>query len=158
MAAKKSKKTKKWTEAANPRPADMPPRREELGKPHTREVPCTGDPAELEACALTLVGLIEEEAKVKEQKREANAKYREKLAGLDDRKTKISGALKSHRVLKPALVQEYLCADNMVEVVRVDTGEVVEKRVAESRDLQPDLFAEGTGTAGSDEGDDDDDE
>ncbi len=154
MAAKKKAKKTKWTEGANPAADHLPPRREELGKPHTREVPVTGDPSELEACAITLVGVIEEEAKVKEQKREANTKYREKLAGLDDRKTKVSGALKSHRVLKPVVVQEFLCAGNMVEVVRVDTGEVVEKRTAESRDLQPDLFA-GGGPAGDDEGDDD---
>ena len=117
-------------------------RRTKLHKPHTKDVMVDANTAETASIALELCTVLEEEAKVKEKKRESNAGYREKLAGLDDRKKKLSECVRSNRKLEPVRVQEWLVG-NEVEICRIDTGEVVERRTATSEDLQAEIPTDG---------------
>jgi len=149
MASKKGRKKKskngaeataeaKWTTGENPRPIEeqAPLTRENHGNPYTRELPTEATASELALIAHELADVLDEEKRVKEEKREANAVYRQKLAGLDDRKAKLSECVKTDRKLEQVKVQEVLRSDNLIEVIRTDTGVVIETRTATADDLQ----------------------
>lgn len=123
--------------------AQEPMTREKHGAPYTRPLPTEATATELSVLAHELADVLDEEARVKEDKRNANAVYREKLAGLDDRKKTLSECVKTDRKIEAVIVQEFIRSDNMVEVVRTDTGALVETRTATSDDLQRDVPLDG---------------
>ncbi len=89
-----------------------------------------------------LAVIIRERKEVLEQKRESNAQYREKLSGYDARFDDLATSVE-----KSTELQDVICIDvldvrtNVVDVIRTDTGEIVETRVAKKEELQETLFA-----------------
>lgn len=171
MASKKKKPAKvkngapaeqqtTWTTGENPQPilAQEALTREDHGKPYTRELPSEATASELAVIAHELANVLDEERLVKEEKREANAVYRQKLAGLDDRKAKLSECVKTDRKLEQVVVQEKLRSDNLIEVIRTDTGVVIETRPATAEDLQRKIPLGDDKVAHKKLGDDDDDD
>jgi hypothetical protein len=144
-APTKTTKGPKMTLGENPRivdPRSNEGRREKIGKAHTKDVMVDANIEETATIAHELCSVLDEESRVKEKRRESNAGFREKLAGLDDRKKKLSECVRSNRKLEPVRVQEWLVGTE-VEICRIDTGEIVERRTATTDDLQAELPAEG---------------
>jgi hypothetical protein len=147
MASKKRKKAAPgpaggtFTEGENPRPKGTQEtlHREKHRKPYTRELPVDANDREVADLARELADVLLEEAKVKEKRRNATAGFRDQLAGFDDRKKKLSECVHSSRKLVPVRVQEYQLATGEIEVVRIDSGEVVDRRTAEAEDRQRDI-------------------
>lgn len=150
MPKKKNKKKNEatWTAGANPKPVtepaageQQPITREKHGNEYAKELPSEATATELAAIAHQLANVLDEEARIKSDKREANTVFREQLAGLDSLKKKLAECVKTDRKLVPVKCQEFLRSDNLIEVIRLDTSEVIETRQATSDDLQQEMDA-----------------
>jgi hypothetical protein len=145
MASKRKTKGKSegvpFTEGANPRPKGQQEtiHREKHRKPYTRELPVDANEAEVAKMAHELAGLNIQLGIIKSAKRESNAKFREKIASIDDQTKKLSECVQSNRKLVQVRVQEFMLATGEIEIVRVDSGEVVDRRVADNEDRQRDI-------------------
>jgi hypothetical protein len=108
-----------------------------------RDLPCRIEPDSVPARAAELARVITDRDTVREAKREANAKFREKLAFFDERMTELAMQVTAHVETRPVkCVEVLLTRTNEMQVVRLDTGEVVELRTATATELQEDLFPE----------------
>lgn len=104
---------------------------------------------------LEMSKLIREGARVREEKREANAKYREQLAGFNDRLGKLAEENESGLETVDVEVVEWLITrTNTIEVRREDTGELVSSRAATAADMQPNLPFPSVGDIEASEGHD----
>ena len=111
--------------------------------------------AQLPERMLEMSKLIREGARVREEKREANAKYREQLAGFNDRLGKLAEENESGLETVDVEVVEYLITrTNTIEVRREDTGELVSSRAATAADMQPNLPFPSVGDIEASEGHD----
>lgn len=117
-------------------------------------LPCKLEPSDIPARAAELAKTIREREEMLELKREANAKYRERIAYFDERLTSLAEAVEGKTEKRSVPCIEYLLPrTNEIQVVRQDTHEVVERRAAEPQDLQEGLF-DGKGRDKDSDGDD----
>ena len=78
-----------------------------------------------------------------EARRNDMAHPKEILTGIDQRMAELAESVEVHVKYEDVECVERLYGDNEVRIVRVDTGDVIETRVADPEDLQPELFDEG---------------
>lgn len=142
MASKKTSKKaapKRSARArANGKHADAEERIERARYPET--LACKFDPVDLPERADALARVVQEREGVLEDKREANAKYREKLAALNERMSELAEQVgKKLERREVECVEYFIPRLNKVEVIRSDTGEVISQRAAKAEDRQEDL-------------------
>lgn len=111
---------------------------------HTRKLPVQADHAELDLAATSLGRLVEEQASVKEQRREAMAGFRDKLSHIQESMNEVAETVRNRTRLVDVECITYLLPTNEIQVVRADTCEVVESRVATAEELQETLPVNGT--------------
>lgn len=143
MASKKKKNAKtngEWTEGENPEPkGGAPTHSSPHRKPYSRKVAVDASPEESSAVAHDLADLLTREATVKARRREFMAGIKEELSGIQDRKMELVECVRSNRKLVDVRVQEFFVADGTIEVRRIDSGEIVERRTADAEDHQRSL-------------------
>ena len=72
-----------------------------------------------------------------EEKRQANAKFRDKIHFFDERLTELGESVRSKTEIRDVEVVEMLIVEtNEIRIVRLDTGEIVSTRTAEVQDRQ----------------------
>jgi hypothetical protein len=136
-----------WSTGENPKPVSEPEPepeppaslREKHGQEYARELPVVATLSDLAQLGQQLAATVDEVTTVKTFRRESNAQFREQLTSLEAQQKKLSECMKSGRKLEPVTCQEYMRKDNLIEVVRLDTGEIVETRQATSDDLQKEI-------------------
>ncbi len=142
-----SKKNKKKHETngssghadTTPAPASIPSGATKTGHVYTQSLPVKLDEEQLMAIRVDLTNAtmarVGKEAEV--------AELRDEIKGLKDHEAKLVGQLEKGTEEGEVECQDYLLADQSVQTVRVDTGEVVgEPRAADAEDLQSDMFDE----------------
>lgn len=87
-----------------------------------------------------LAKTIHERNAVRLKRREANAEFREQLAYFDEMLESLATDVELHTESRDVECVERLTAQNEIETVRLDTGEILSTRTAEARDLQEDLL------------------
>lgn len=87
-----------------------------------------------------LAKTIHERNAVRLQRREANAQFREQLAYFDEMLESLATDVELHTESREVDCVERLTAQNEIETVRLDTGEILSTRTAEAKDLQEDLL------------------
>jgi hypothetical protein len=88
-----------------------------------------------------LAKIIQDRAALLEEKREANANYREKISFFNELLDELATSVQKHTELRQVQCVERLIVEtNQIEVVREDTGEVVRTRTADVSDRQEALF------------------
>lgn len=83
--------------------------------------------------------LIQEKDELEEELKASKADYKAKIAEVDSKRAAALGAIRSGRVKREMIVEEWVTDQN--EVVRVDkvTGEEIGRRNATARELQEEL-------------------
>jgi hypothetical protein len=107
------------------------------------KVPVRIDDATAAAKGEQLAEVCEERLAVKAKRRETMAEFKERLGGLDERERELSASVKLHTEQREVLCAERLTPQNEVEIVRLDTGEIVKTRAAEAKDLQAGFGGDG---------------
>jgi len=108
---------------------------------YEEKLPCKVEGVDIDAAAQEMARVHRQREAMREQKRETNAKFRERLNFFDERMTEL-GEIVEHKTERRSVeVVEYLIArTNEIRVVRQDTGEVIETRAAKADELQDGLF------------------
>jgi hypothetical protein len=102
-------------------------------------VPATDE--EVSVAAVGMVGQIRKREAVLEERRTSMAGFRDTLAAIDDRLGELADTVEGHTKRLSVACIEYLCVEtSTIEVVRLDTSEIVETRAAEAEDLQENLL------------------
>jgi hypothetical protein len=89
-----------------------------------------------------LADVIRERLALQEDKSAKNREFREQRAYLDERERELADAVHSHTRFEEVECVEVLLPTNEVQVVRVDTGEVVSSRAATGDELQESALGE----------------
>lgn len=123
------------------------PEREEIDR-RTDKIGVRISSAAVSERSLQLAQVNKQRKVTLEQKREANAKFRDRIAAYDQRMDELADEVIGGVEQINVEVVEYLIArTNTVETVRADTGEVLKSRAATAEDRQSDLPFEGDGDA-----------
>ncbi len=98
-------------------------------EPFYEELPCALDSQELVLKSKQLAQLLCDQANVELEKKEANATFKEQLDDIDKRMSALALEVRTGREYREVPCTERAdYADNRVEIVRMDTGEVVRIR------------------------------
>lgn len=117
------------------------------GKAHARQgverarynlkLPIRIGDAEVAVKAVDIAGVVRAREAVLEERREAAAKFRDRVKFFDERLLELSESIEQHTELRDVEVSEVLIVEtNEIQVVRRDTGEIVSTRTASSEDVQ----------------------
>ncbi len=105
------------------------------------DLPVPASDEEVTKAAVDMVKQIRKRASVLEDRRTVMANYRSQLEAIDERQSELADTVESHTKKRPVRVCEYLIVEtSTIEVVRQDTGELVETRAADKEDLQENLI------------------
>jgi hypothetical protein len=109
--------------------------------PHVRPLPCKlDDPEEIEKASKEFASLYRRREATLEEKRQKIAEYKETLAGIDDRMDELATTVEDHLVTLPVkCIELFYVETQTVQVVRLDSKEIVETRAAEAKDAQETL-------------------
>lgn len=90
--------------------------------------------------ARTLAAIVHDHDALLDRKREVNAQFREKISFYRERMKELSESVQACTELRPVTCIERLnTRQNAVEVVRLDTGEIVRSRAATAEDRQEEI-------------------
>jgi hypothetical protein len=104
---------------------------------YTKKLPVHVADAEVAKDARELAKLVAKVRDVKDRRRTAMASFKEELNGYEQRQGELASGVDAHTSLRDVKCEERLVVEtNEIHVVRLDTGEVVEKRTAEGADRQ----------------------
>lgn len=112
-------------------------------KKYTTKLPVKREADVLAGLAQELAKNVRVREELEDERREMNADFREKFAALSETEKRLATAVETGCTEEDVEVHEYLRRDNAIEVIRVDTGELVEVRTAKAEDLQEDLDLDG---------------
>jgi len=137
-AAKATKKPKAKAAESN----GTPPLRQPVERKHyMMDLPVKVGREQVEQAAEEFAAAYSEREATLEERREAMAGFKETLTGIDERMKRLRDTVQKHTTLQPVEVVERLIVEtNAVEVVRLDTGEIVETKTASAEDRQESLF------------------
>lgn len=141
--AKKKKKDFSEAVAASAEADAAPkgPRVPVIIKKYREKLPVRIDDAAVAVKAQELAKLIHEERALLDEKREANATYREKLNFFKERNEQLATSIDMHTEAREvAVVDRLIVETSTVEIVRQDTGEVVNRRAATAAELQKEMY------------------
>jgi hypothetical protein len=102
-------------------------------------LPCPIPADVIAARSAELAITIREREDVRLRKRAINADFREKLNFFDERLKELGASVEGGTEKRSVECVEYLLPTNEIQIVRVDTGEVVRTRTADAADLQEPL-------------------
>lgn len=109
----------------------------------TRRLPVAiADEEKIAKSARELARVLHEQDAIKTKQREKNEGFRAELKELRERVSELADTVEKHTELKEITCRIVLKADQSVDIVRTDTGEVVENRAAKKDELQDELFPE----------------
>jgi len=129
--------------------------------PHVRPLPCKlEDQKEIEQASQDFAALYRRREATLEARRTKMAEFKDELTGIDERMAELATTVEDHLITRPVnCIERFYVETQTVEVVRLDSGEIVETRAANGRDAQDELFdANGQPKAPSGSEDDDGDE
>lgn len=122
----------------------------------TEKLPVPVDPESIMQAAQSLAALADEQEVLDNERRDANAGFKERQSSIKDRQKSLSKTVKEGVALQDVECQDWLLPDNQVWQVRLDTGEILKdeegkplSRTADKDDLQEPLPAAGTNGQGS---------
>jgi hypothetical protein len=113
-------------------------------------------PMQIEDQRALVIDLIQEGDELEERLKSSKADYKAKIAEVDSKKSAALGAVRSGKVAREIIVEEWVPERN--EVIRIDqaTGEEVGRRNATARELQEELPIDTTPPAKASEADGED--
>ncbi len=120
-------------------------RKPELRKPVergivTKRLPVAVGAEIVDRAAHEMARLHTDREALKSERRETMAEFKERLASMDQRMTELADTVNKSTELRDVKCKELLYVEeNRVDVVRIDSGEVVESRTATAEDRQEDL-------------------
>jgi hypothetical protein len=104
------------------------------------DLPVPANEEEVSTAALAMVKEIRKREALDEERRELLAQFRQRREAIDARQGELADTVENHTRKKSVHVDEYLIVEtSTIEVVRRDTGEIVETRPADKDDLQENL-------------------
>jgi hypothetical protein len=110
-------------------------------KRYTQALDVKADAEEVRKMAEEMADLQIRKNAIESEKREANAEFREDLAGIKDQLTKLATQVKGHTKTEEVECVEMLDeATGEIRVMRTDTNEQIEFRAATKEDLQENMF------------------
>lgn len=111
-------------------------------------------PMEIEDERAKVIDLIQTKDELEERLKSAKADYKAKIAEVDSQTAAALGAIRSGRVSRDVMIEEWLTPQN--EVIRLNkaTTEELGRRTASARELQADLPIDTSPPAPKAEGDD----
>jgi hypothetical protein len=113
------------------------------GKKYKLDLPVPIDEHEVAVAADDMVKEIRKREFVLSERRETMAGFKETLVGIDERLQALADTVEKHTKLQPVDVCERLIVETSeIQVVRIDTGEIVKTRTADPVDVQAGLFPE----------------
>lgn len=141
MAAKKSKKTAKARATLTNGAAAGAVGGDYVEKDRFEEaLPVKIDASVADERARTLASIVHDHDALLDRKREVNAQFREKISFYRERMKELSESVQACTELRPVTCIERLnTRQNAVEVVRLDTGEIVRSRAATAEDRQEEI-------------------
>jgi len=108
---------------------------------YTKELPIPASRKEIEGAASAMAIEIRKREQLLEQRRESMAGFKSKLTGVDEKLLDLCATVEKGTKKGSVKCKEYLIVEtNEIQVVRTDTGEVVETRTASAEDRQDNLF------------------
>lgn len=114
---------------------------------YTKRLPVPVGSKRVAELADAMVVVIRERDAVQEQQRERNAAFRKKLASYDERFKELATSVEKRvDFVDVECVEKLVVETNEIQVIRADTGEVVETRTAEGADRQEALFGKANPT------------
>lgn len=133
--------TPDWADAAKASADTIAAREPIIRKRFRQPLPCkVVDSEKLAEKADELATVVNERLRVKQEKREANARFREQIAAFDEREKTLAFDVSSKTEERFVDCVERLTATNTVETVRLDTNEIIGTRAARAEELQDPLF------------------
>lgn len=103
-------------------------------------LPVKIEASEADARARTLASVVHDHDALLDRRREVMAQFREKIAFFKERMKELSESVQACTEIRPvACVERLNTRQNAVEVVRLDTGEVVRSRAATAEDRQEEI-------------------
>lgn len=111
---------------------------ENYGREFTRELPVALDDRELQVYGKMLAEKVKEVELLEERKKAETNSWASKIKIANAEIKRIADARAKGEELRPVMCRERI-KGNVIEIVRVDRGEVVDTRPAELRDLQTSL-------------------
>lgn len=146
MSAKKpkAKKSKKSNGRAKEPAAHVkvPKGSVERGGRYTKQLTVPINAAELDKCTAELVACVREQEALDEKRRETLAGFRQKQESIKERQKTLVDSVEGHTRLENVECQDYLTPQNEIRTIRLDTGEIVNKRAAVASELQESLLDE----------------
>lgn len=130
-----SKNEKKNGQAESKKPAGLPHGAVERNR-YDEKLPCRTDADVTTAKALELAKLEHQRTAFREAWKAQCAKARERRAYFEERIEELANEVDGQVEYRNVQVVEYLLPNNEVMVVRGDTGEIIETRIADADDLQ----------------------
>jgi hypothetical protein len=113
----------------------------ENGKRYTMDLSVPISEHEVALAAAEMVREIRKREHVLEERREAMAGFKETLVGIDKRLQDLATTVEDHTKKVPVEVSEWVLVETgEIQIVRTDTGAVVNTRAAEADDLQAGMF------------------
>jgi|HubBroStandDraft_2_1064218.scaffolds.fasta_scaffold01184_18 hypothetical protein len=111
---------------------------------YTKQLPVRATKAEQLEAGKRLAVLYREHETVLEKRRSVMAGFREKISGIHENMDQAATTFEDGTKLEPVEVVERLVVEtNEIQIVRLDTGEIVETKAATAEDRQETMFAEG---------------
>jgi hypothetical protein len=110
---------------------------------HRRKLPVAVDHETIEAAATEMAMLVGANERLKSERRDAMAEFNERRSHIDERMSELADTVTGGTVLQDIECVTYLLPTNEIQVVRVDTSEVVESRTATAEELQETLPVNG---------------
>lgn len=112
----------------------------------------------VERAAHEMARLYTDREALKSERRETMAEFKERMAAFDQRMGELANTVNNSTEQRDVKCRELLYVEeNRIDVVRLDTGEVVDSRTATAEDRQEDLELQEREAHGGDEPDDDGD-
>lgn len=106
-----------------------------------RDLPVPMNADEAEAASKEFAHLWRQREAGLERRRDDMAKHRKVLDGIDERMKELAEGVEAGTKREAVQVVEVLTRQQEIHIIRVDTGEVLDRRTASSEELQPELFA-----------------
>lgn len=105
------------------------------------QLPVPADSKTIARASKEMAKLVRSEAALREERREAMADFKERQSSINDKMNEWADTVEKGTELADVEVVERLVVEtNEVQVTRLDTGEIVERRTAEGSDRQEALF------------------
>ncbi len=146
MSNRKKPPKKDFTEAiaasqANGSDNDVhPPSEPVVRRRFKQKLPVRIDDAAVALLAEDMAIQFELHKKVEDERRDAMAGFRKRMAAISERMEQLAANVRSHTISKSVDCMDRLIAQtNTIESVRIDTGETFDTRAAKHADLQDSL-------------------